>query len=134
MSGALKAFLKRFGRFPKKGEIKKKRLKKKAKANATRGLRHMGRSKGLFGTGLPKVGDMVQGAYACDQLGAFTAMAHLQDSSMTGPQRLTAAYTTMRDRITSVTPIVQTVIGLSIIKVGVKFCRKLGGKWVRAWL
>lgn len=93
-----------------------------------------GRSKGLFGTGLPKVGDMVQGAYGAEQLGGFDALAALTNPDIAVKDRLNSAYVAVRSKITAVGPIVNTILGLTIINVGLKVSRKVGGKWVRKWL
>ncbi len=94
-----------------------------------------GRSKGLFGTGLPKAGDMVQAAFGAEKLGGFDALGALTDpTDMTAGTRLTNAYQAVRAKVANVNALVDTVIGLTIINVGLKVSRKVGGKWVRKWL
>ena len=78
---------------------------------------------------------MVQAAFGAEKLGGFDALGALTDpTDQTASTRLTNAYVAVRNKISNVNALVDTVIGLSIINVGLKVGRKVGGKWVRKWL
>lgn len=145
MSGALKAFLKKYGHFPKAGQLRKRRLKASGKPKKVRkvrktsrssGVRHTAKSKGLFGLGIPKLGDIIQTAYVADRFGAFAALDTLTNATSTDDMntRLKNAGDAVIGRVTSVGNIITTIITGAILRVGIKMARKIGGKYARDWL
>ncbi len=146
MSAALKAFLKRHGRFPRKGELRKERLKSAKEKPAKRhrssnqsrasGGHYVAKAKGLFGLGLPRVGDMIQGGFYANQFGAFTALDTLTNAASSDSMevRLAKAGNIVIAKVTSVGNIIGTIITGVVLNVGLKMARKLGGRYTRGWL